>query len=173
MKTTLSILVLAGCQTVPDAPPPRQHTCKTVVEKSAALVGVTGRDVTMAIGECEQKEWSDVVRTCLDAAATKEAVVACGKQNSIQSDLFAERPDFAALIGKMTEFKNRFCACTDAKCAEQVSNDLTAWGQEIQKTMPEPPKFTDEQTKQMAAIGEEMGKCMQKSMGGAPGTPPP
>jgi hypothetical protein len=41
---------------------------------------------------------------------------------------------------------------------------MTKWSQEQSKNAKEPPKMSDEDTKKAAAIGEEMGKCMQKAM---------
>ncbi|HEY5925916.1 MAG TPA: hypothetical protein VIV11_29715 [Kofleriaceae bacterium] len=69
-------------------------------------------------------------------------------------------------MAKMTEFKDRMCKCAehDAKCAQGVSDEMTKWSQEQAKNQKEPPKMSEEDTKKAAAIGEEMGKCMQKAM---------
>jgi hypothetical protein len=68
-------------------------------------------------------------------------------------------------MAKMSEFKNEMCACKDAKCAQEVSDKMTKWSQEQSKNQKEPPKMSEEDTKKAAAIGEEMGKCMQAAMG--------
>ena len=78
-------------------------------------------------------------------------------------------------MAKMTEFKDRMCKCAehDAKCAQAVSDEMTKWSQEQAKNQKEPPKMSEEDTKKAAAIGEEMGKCMQKAMTPeAPAAPP-
>ena len=67
-------------------------------------------------------------------------------------------------MAKMTEFKDEMCKCKDAKCAQDVSDRMTKWSQEQSKTQKE-AKMSDEDTKKAAAIGEEMGKCMQSAMG--------
>ncbi len=68
-------------------------------------------------------------------------------------------------MAKMTEFKDEMCKCKDAKCAQDVSDRMTKWSQEQSKNQKEPPKMSEEDTKKAAAIGEEMGKCMQAAMG--------
>ena len=68
-------------------------------------------------------------------------------------------------MAKMSEFKDEMCKCKDAKCAQDVSDKMTKWSQEQSKTQKEPPKMSEEDTKKAAAIGEEMGKCMQAAMG--------
>jgi hypothetical protein len=49
---------------------------------------------------------------------------------------------------------------------------MTKWSQEQAKNQKEPVKMSEEDTKKAAAIGEEMGKCMQTAMGAGAGTPP-
>lgn len=69
----------------------------------------------------------------------------------------------------MQKFRDQFCACADANCATRVSDDMTKWAQEISKKWGEDqPKLTEEQSKQLQQIGEQMGQCMTKAMGGSP-----
>ena len=74
---------------------------------------------------------------------------------------------------KMTEFKDEMCKCKDAKCAQDVSDKMTKWSQEQSKNQKEPPKMSDADQKKAAAIGEEMGKCMQTAMGAGGAAPAP
>jgi hypothetical protein len=74
----------------------------------------------------------------------------------------------AAAMAKMTELKDEMCKCKDAKCAQDVSDKMTKWGQEQSKTQKDPPKMSDADQKKAAAIGEEMGKCMQAAMAATP-----
>ncbi|HEY5926329.1 MAG TPA: hypothetical protein VIV11_31805 [Kofleriaceae bacterium] len=76
-------------------------------------------------------------------------------------------------MAKMTEFKDEMCKCKDAKCAQDVSDKMTKWSQEQSKNQKEPPKMSEEDTKKAAAIGEEMGKCMQAAMGAGMGSADP
>ena len=87
-------------------------------------------------------------------AAMSLAAVGCKKKGGM-----------AEAMNKMGEFKDKMCACKDAKCAQSVSDDMTKWGQEQSKAMTEPPKLSDEQVKQATDIGEQMGNCMVKAMG--------
>src|SRR5262245_23921966 len=70
----------------------------------------------------------------------------------------------AEAMAKMSEFKDEMCKCKDAKCAQDVSDKMTKWSQEQSKNQKEPPKMSEEDQKKAAAIGEEMGKCMQTAM---------
>jgi hypothetical protein len=68
-------------------------------------------------------------------------------------------------MAKYTEFRDEMCKCKDAKCAQDVSDKMTKWGQEQSKNQKEPPKMNEADTKKFADIGKEMGDCMQKAMG--------
>ena len=75
-------------------------------------------------------------------------------------------------LAAMEKFRDQFCACSDAACAQHVSDDMTKWAKDMStKWGEDQPKLTDEQTKQIEAIGEKMGECMTKAMGN--GTQPP
>ena len=65
-----------------------------------------------------------------------------------------------AILTKFNEFADAMCKCTAKDCVEKVSDQMTAWGKEMEK-QPD-PKPTDEQAKQLEAIGQRLGECMQK-----------
>jgi hypothetical protein len=65
------------------------------------------------------------------------------------------------------------CGCKDAKCAQDVSDKMTKWSQEQGKTQKEPPRMSEADAKKMAAVGEEMGKCMQTAMSASAGSGTP
>ena len=71
----------------------------------------------------------------------------------------------AEAMAKMEEFKTKMCACKDAKCAQGVSDEMTEWSQEMARTMKEPTRMSKDDQRKAAAIGEEMGRCMQTAMG--------
>lgn len=73
----------------------------------------------------------------------------------------------------MEEFTERFCACTDAQCAQTVVDDLTRWSQDMARRGSEPPKLSEDDARRAAEIGERMGQCMQNAMSGAAPPPPP
>jgi hypothetical protein len=72
-------------------------------------------------------------------------------------------------IAKMGEFKDKMCACSDTACAQNVSDEMAKWSQQMAKYPGGSPKMTDEETKRATQIGEDMGRCMQKAMGAGRG----
>ena len=81
------------------------------------------------------------------------AAVGC-KKNASESG--------GAELAKLAELKAEMCACKDAKCAQDVSDKLVKWTQE--RAGKPAPKMSDADAKKAAAIGDEMGKCMQTAM---------
>ena len=65
-----------------------------------------------------------------------------------------------AILAKFNEFADAMCKCTSKDCVQKVSDQMTAWGTEMAK-QPD-PKPTDEQAKQLEAIGQRLGECIQK-----------
>lgn len=75
-------------------------------------------------------------------------------------------------LAKMTEFKDKMCACKDKGCADKVNDEMMKWGQEQAKNAGEKSAATDgEEAKKIAAVSEEFSKCLTKvataDMGGA------
>src|SRR5688500_10580324 len=78
-----------------------------------------------------------------------------------------DRPDYIAeATAKLQEFTNQMCQCHDATCAQKVSDELTKWAQDMAKRHPSPPPGTptEQQQKDITAIAEKLGNCMQKAM---------
>ena len=73
--------------------------------------------------------------------------------------------DAANAMAKMQEFADEMCKCKDAKCAQDVSDKMTKWGQEQSKNQKEPPKMNEADTAKAQEIGKKMGECMTKAMG--------
>lgn len=70
-------------------------------------------------------------------------------------------------LAALLRFRDQFCACTDANCATRVSDDMTKWSQEATKQWGEDQnhaKFTEEQTKEMSRVAQQMAECMSKAM---------
>jgi hypothetical protein len=71
-------------------------------------------------------------------------------------------------LAKMTEFKDQMCKCTDRACADNVTAAMTKWTTDNAKAGADKnATASEEDTKKMTAVTEEMSKCMQKLM-----TPP-
>ncbi|HEY0193596.1 MAG TPA: hypothetical protein VGC42_20910 [Kofleriaceae bacterium] len=77
-------------------------------------------------------------------------------------------------ISKMTDFKDKMCKCADKACADKVTEEMTKWGQEQAKNAgaDKDAKVSEEDTKKIAAVTEEMTKCMTKAMMAGAGAPP-
>ena len=74
------------------------------------------------------------------------------------------KPGLLDAMSMMHAFKDEMCACTDTRCAQRVSDDMTKWGQEQANNKWDPPKMTEADTKEATEIGTEMGECMQRAM---------
>jgi hypothetical protein len=154
--------MMVGCTR--EAPGP---ACKTAVEKAhAAGIHMKPSVVTETIGLCVQKEWSADARTCVAAASTAPELDACATRFKLEpGGAIRNGASFAKAMAKMAEFRDQMCACKDMACAQKVSDGMTTWAQEEAKESTEPPKMSEAEIKQATAIGEQMGRCMQKAMG--------
>lgn len=81
-------------------------------------------------------------------------------------------PSASVVLAKLIEFKDELCACKDTPCTQHVSDAMTKWAEDQAGKPDNGPKPTDEETKQMAAIGERMAACMTAAMATSP-TPAP
>jgi len=172
MKHIALLVVLVGCSA--PAPPPQtasnacvapEPSCKTAVEKAAPLAKVSEREITMAIGECDQHQWSMQARPCVADAHASAGLVACGTKFDLgHRGMFADGSSSERAYKRMAVFRDQFCACKDSACAQRVSDEMTKWGQEEAKNSSEPPRMTEEETKRFTELGEQMGQCMQKAM---------
>ena len=75
-----------------------------------------------------------------------------------------KQDDFNVTMAKFQEFADQMCRCSDAACAQKVSDDMTKWSVEMSKRQPVPHKLNEQQMKDATAIGTKMGECMQKAM---------
>jgi hypothetical protein len=160
-------VALAACDKGAASPAPA--SCKDVVTKARGAFDMRLDRAERLVGNCELSSWSDATKSCVAKAKTQDEVDTCaegvvGAQRHIK---------LAETMNKMNEFKDQMCACKDTACAQQVSDVMTKWAQEQAQDKAEPPKMSDEDTKKFLEIGEAMGKCMQKAMGGGGDMLPP
>jgi hypothetical protein len=74
----------------------------------------------------------------------------------------------AGTLGKLTELKDKMCACKDAACAKAVSDEMIAWG----KQQPTDKAAVDpKEQKRATEIGTQLGECMMRANGMNPSTP--
>jgi len=67
-------------------------------------------------------------------------------------------------MAKLTEFKDKMCACKDKACTEQVTGELTRWKSE---KGGDAKKASGDDQKKMAAVFEDIGMCMTKTLAAA------
>ena len=63
-------------------------------------------------------------------------------------------------IAKMTEVKDKICACKDKACVDAATAELTKWGTDHAKG--DPGKVSEADQQKLTAVSEEMTKCMTK-----------
>lgn len=177
MRTgVVAALLVIGCGgSSSTAPPPAnvsaqpELTCKAAVEQATAAVKARDKDVTMAIGECDQHEWPRAARECVGAAHTADALVSCATTYSLGTHgIFSKSMSTEAAMKAMEDFRDKICACKDTPCVQGVSDAMAKWSQDMAKNNEEPPKMSEEETKRATEIGEQMGTCMQKAMAASP-----
>jgi hypothetical protein len=114
-------------------------------------------------------DWKSRHKPKLSDAQTRD-VAALGNQLARCTSIAAATPgalsngSFADAMAKMEQFKDEMCACTNTKCAQNVSDEMAKWSQDMAKGNRVPPKMSDDDVKRATVIGEAMGKCMQKAM---------
>ncbi|HEY4058434.1 MAG TPA: hypothetical protein VGM39_17600 [Kofleriaceae bacterium] len=82
--------------------------------------------------------------------------------------------DAGEAVAKVTEFKDKMCACKDKDCATKVNDDYTKWGTEMASKMAsnkDTAKPDETMAKKMTEVAMAYGECMTKAMG-AGATPP-
>ena len=182
----VGVLVLVCCFAAACDRGPRPAECRQVV----AAIRAPGpgepddryRDTKEAVlARCIQDKWSRAAIKCFAAAMTRDERKQCIERRLTekQRDLFVRdmanlQPDLTAeqmdeRLAKLTEFKDAMCACRDAACAGQVSQQMTRWSQDMAMQQAQPPKLSPADQERAARIGEEMAVCMQSAMG--PGSP--
>jgi hypothetical protein len=65
-------------------------------------------------------------------------------------------------IAKMTELKDKMCACKDKTCADQVTQEMTKWGADHKAG--EASKLGAEDQKKLAGVTGDMTTCLTKIM---------
>lgn len=78
-------------------------------------------------------------------------------------------------IAKLTELKNKMCACKNKTCSDQVSAELAEWGQQYEKPdVDKPASPADKDSEKLEALKDEAANCLLKievpSGAGAPGS---
>lgn len=125
---------------------------------------------------CVDDEWNTALRRCMSTATSDADRGKCTDRHLTRD----QQEKLTAAVGPYVEslleeamtamrgFADRMCACKDAQCAQQVSEEMQKWGQEISKRENELRAMSEADQQRASELGEKMGKCMQTVM-----TPPP
>jgi hypothetical protein len=73
-----------------------------------------------------------------------------------------KRAKVGASIARMTELKNRMCACKDKACSDAINGELSRWTQERAKSAGDKAGTPTDEDPEMAEVTEEMTSCILK-----------
>jgi hypothetical protein len=96
------------------------------------------------------------------AAATTDGSAASGSAVAAASSGSASPAVVDGMLTKMSEFKDKICACPDQTCVAGVQDEMKQWGEDLSKQGIKQPTLTDDQTKRATVIGEALGKCLKR-----------
>lgn len=65
-------------------------------------------------------------------------------------------------IAKLTELKDRMCACKDKTCSDKVSKEFSRWSQEQEKSDGDKPGTAGEEDPKMEEVTEQLSQCLMK-----------
>jgi hypothetical protein len=65
-------------------------------------------------------------------------------------------------LAKLTELKNKMCACKDKTCSEKVSDEYSMWSQTHAKSDGDKPGTPGEEDQKMEELTEELTQCLLK-----------
>jgi hypothetical protein len=125
--------------------------------------------VAVALAACGGAEKSPAQQPVLTNSAP---LVAAAPEPAPEPAPAAPATDVAAVMAKMTVFRDQLCACSDTPCAERVTGELTRWAQEIAREPRAAQPFTEADTRRIAEISEGFAKCMARISGTGSGSPP-
>lgn len=81
-----------------------------------------------------------------------------------RSDRTKAQEEARESFSRMQEFVDDMCKCDDKRCAERVSEDMTKWARDKASSKYDRDKTSEADTKKMAALSEELSRCMVKAM---------
>jgi hypothetical protein len=82
------------------------------------------------------------------------------------------KADASEQVVKMSEFRDRMCACKDSTCAQKVMKDEEEWGSHTADRTHN-TRFADDDIAKIGEISQAMAACMQKALSVGATTPPP
>ena len=70
----------------------------------------------------------------------------------------------AEAVVRFEQLTDEMCACRDQRCAQAVSERMTAWSQQVAKDQPKQEQPDKKTMERMTKVAERMANCMQKAM---------
>jgi hypothetical protein len=106
---------------------------------------------------------------CIDKAKTKHAAAKCAPRLFPEIEV-SDCEGAECFLEKFRKHTDRVCACTTQSCAQKEVDDYSRWATEWAKDYAKTAKDArpdPELTKEMTALAQKMGTCMQRAF-----TPP-
>jgi len=165
-------VALAGCYygSEPEAPKrPPAIDCIGAAEAIQRTVE-DGNAVASFKLRCERDAWTVAAVECMKGVRTPADRERCAykhltRDQSVKLRVATPRPD---AMRAMVLLKELMCECRDSTCAVGVSDKMTEWSREQTRKWGKLENLSEEETKEAAAIGEAMGKCMTTAMSASP-----
>lgn len=127
----------------------------------------------------QQKEMERIVEDmtkCMTTVMTghpNQSYTSAGATAGAATNTQASATSGADVVARMGQFRDAMCKCFDKPCADEVTEQMTRWGQELARSGGGTERVTEADTKAMAAVTEEMTQCMVTAMTANPQPPPP
>jgi len=185
-RAALLIVLLLACKGSDGKTSPPARDCddvlhaavgRTMASKSGTSQPARAKMIasieTTLIARCRDDQWSQAVLECMATAGDNAASRACERKHlTVEQhakvhaalDALAEPRDremVGEILARMTDFKDRLCACTDATCADTVMDELEVYGKETSGGVASkaPKKMNAEEMGRSKAIMDEIVAC--------------
>jgi hypothetical protein len=70
------------------------------------------------------------------------------------------------VISGLKKYKDKMCACTDAKCADDVHKEFRDWRKDMKKDLKKEDKPSESVMKEIGEIQNSYDECKQKASKG-------
>lgn len=121
---------------------------------------------------CTDDRWTPAARKCLRTVSSNEALSDCSYSHLTQEQsdkldkTWPSSPYAKESLAKMSELTDKMCACNDPVCAQNVSDEMTRWSEQVaRKYTGAPHRMSAQDSERAADLGERLADCMLKAMG--------
>jgi len=103
----------------------------------------------------------DILRTSLGADSMKKISIAFLAAMSLAA-FGCRKNKGGEAIAKLTELKDKMCACKDKTCSDKVSVEFSSWRQEQEKSDGDKPGTPGEEDTKMEEVIDQLSQCLMK-----------